>query len=480
MAIDASGIKQHVEQSMLAYVKVRESYSSFAEAVKKILEPALSGFPIHTIQARAKAFDSFAEKASKLHSETNELRYPSPLTEITDLAGVRVITYVPRTVSDVEDVIRREFVVQERLDKDAALLGAGRIGYKSIHFLVRLKEPRTQAAEYSRFKDQTAEIQVRTILQHAWAEMEHDIQYKSDQQIPNELKRRFVALAGLIEIADREFESIQKEDERLRTELTIELTEGLLQLEKNVATSANVVDIAQSSTVINALGSQTPEIEAALGRYDRLIVTAPDQYAHYLGRAKARFLLGDRSGALEDLEKAENLSPGNEQVSTVRQRIDEGRVSGKSYATAAPAQYANQGNRQLAQGEIGDAVASFTKAAQFGLSKIHSSFNFAMCACLVGDLPEVERNLDSVTPHKGSFIEINHLALRLIASTLRKENTADIPTMTALLKELIGKIGTYELENSPLRFLVAALQLNQKEGAIEPILDVLHHARSTG
>jgi putative GTP pyrophosphokinase len=63
-------------------------------------------------------------------------------------------------------------------------------------------------AEYHRFSGHIVEVQVRTILQHAWAEIEHDIQYKSLRTIPTEIRRRFVALAGMLEIADREFQAI--------------------------------------------------------------------------------------------------------------------------------------------------------------------------------------------------------------------------------------------------------------------------------
>lgn len=75
---------------------------------------------------------------------------------------------------------------------------------------------RTQPPEYQSYKDLTFEIQVRTILQHAWAEMEHDIEYKSAAVIPASIRRKFIALAGLLEIADREFQALQEEDERLR------------------------------------------------------------------------------------------------------------------------------------------------------------------------------------------------------------------------------------------------------------------------
>jgi len=60
---------------------------------------------------------------------------------------------------------------------------------------------------------------VRTVLQHAWAEMEHDIQYKSPNAIPTLIKRRFIALAGLLEIADREFQTLQDENERHKSNI---------------------------------------------------------------------------------------------------------------------------------------------------------------------------------------------------------------------------------------------------------------------
>ncbi len=53
-------------------------------------------------------------------------------------------------------------------------------------------------------------------MQHAWAEIEHDIRYKSAAAIPKAISRRFMTLAGLLEIADREFQEIQEQDEAIR------------------------------------------------------------------------------------------------------------------------------------------------------------------------------------------------------------------------------------------------------------------------
>lgn len=82
--------------------------------------------------------------------------------------------------------------------------------------------------EYARFDGLIGEVQVRTILQHAWAEIEHDIQYKAVATLPLEIRRRFMTLAGLLEIADREFQALEDEDVRLRDEARQSVAAGRL------------------------------------------------------------------------------------------------------------------------------------------------------------------------------------------------------------------------------------------------------------
>ena len=111
--------------------------------------------------------------------DPNSPKYENPLTGITDLAGVRIITYFPDTLAQVDRMLVDEFEIIEKSNKGATLLQEERFGYQSIHYLVKLKGERARLAEYRNLKDGVVEIQIRTILQHAWAEIEHDIQYKS-------------------------------------------------------------------------------------------------------------------------------------------------------------------------------------------------------------------------------------------------------------------------------------------------------------
>ncbi len=140
----------------------------------------------------------------------------SPSPKAISAKIIRIITFFPNSVSQIDEIISEEFEILERSDKAEKLLDEERFGYKSVHYLVTFSTKRASLAEYAKFSKTIFEVQVRTILQHAWAEIEHDIQYKSTSVIPQKISRRFNALAGMLEVADREFQAVQDEDNRLR------------------------------------------------------------------------------------------------------------------------------------------------------------------------------------------------------------------------------------------------------------------------
>jgi ppGpp synthetase/RelA/SpoT-type nucleotidyltranferase len=71
--------------------------------------------------------------------------------------------------------------------------------------IVRLKGPRSKPPEFAFARGKWFEIQVRSILEHAWAEIEHEVVYKSGMEFPGQFKRRFAAIAGLLEMIDKDF-----------------------------------------------------------------------------------------------------------------------------------------------------------------------------------------------------------------------------------------------------------------------------------
>ena len=131
-------------------------------------------------------------------------------------------------MDEVCKCIEKQFEIVERVDHGQSLLQQERFGYQSVHFIVRLNAQRLALPEYQRFIGSKAEIQVRTILQHAWAEIEHDIGYKSSHVIPTVIRRRFAALVGMLEIGDREFQAIQNEDLSMRTQAIASIKDGTL------------------------------------------------------------------------------------------------------------------------------------------------------------------------------------------------------------------------------------------------------------
>lgn len=208
----------HEQAAVNAYLKVHPFWSDVAAASGRVIEQALKSrdIQVHSVQFRAKDPSSFGRKASKpSDADPNQPKYHDPIQEITDLSATRVITFFPRTIESIDQMLREEFEILEKADKAEDLLEEERFGYQSVHYLVKLNKARSGLPEYQRFAGAVTEVQVRTILQHAWAEIEHDIQYKSSAAIPRDIRRRFMALAGMLELADREFQAIQDEDAAL-------------------------------------------------------------------------------------------------------------------------------------------------------------------------------------------------------------------------------------------------------------------------
>ncbi|HWR38708.1 MAG TPA: hypothetical protein VN611_04345 [Patescibacteria group bacterium] len=183
-----------------------ELYREFTARVEDLLSVLLeeNGIRIHSIASRVKDNQSLEKKVDKNSGKYTELK------DITDIAGVRIITYFDDDVDQVAEVIEREFDVDwsNSIDK-RQLIDPDRFGYVSLHYIAALNRFRLALSEYKKYRDCKVEFQVRSILQHAWAEIEHDLGYKRRQAIPREIRRSFSRLAGLLEIADQEFKQIR-------------------------------------------------------------------------------------------------------------------------------------------------------------------------------------------------------------------------------------------------------------------------------
>ena len=200
-----------VQRAVRAYAAQQEELAvagqGWIDLVTGILDEA--GINYLTVTGRTKSIASFAAKAAR--RVDGELVYADPLTEITDQVGVRVITYVLGDVAAVADLLHDQVVVRDDRDMGQETASQGRFGYSSRHLVVALDAEREADPALAALRGRVAAVQIRTVLQHAWAEFEHDIRYKGavPDEHAREFDRRFTLAAGLLELADREFSTIR-------------------------------------------------------------------------------------------------------------------------------------------------------------------------------------------------------------------------------------------------------------------------------
>ena len=186
------------------YIDNRPIYESLLNTVSSLINALLirERIGFYQIKYRVKKFKSFEDKlVNKKYSHPQDM---------TDFAGLRVICYLKRDIQVVTALLEDNFDIIKKEDK-LAELGIDRVGYNAIHLDATLKKDRISLPEYDRFAGLNFEIQIVTVLQHAYAEIEHDLVYKSGDVLPESILRQIRLMSGELENADQIFENIIKE-----------------------------------------------------------------------------------------------------------------------------------------------------------------------------------------------------------------------------------------------------------------------------
>ena len=190
-----NNLDPHCQAILEEYRQAKPACDDAAVKVKATLEKVFkkSGLIVAAIESRVKTEESLAGKL-----ELKGSKYAS-LADITDIVGVRVITFYIDDVDKVASAVERLFKVdwENSVDK-RKIHEIDSFGYMSLHYICSM-----DGFPY-RF-----EIQMRTVLQHAWANMNHDTGYKSGVEIPLEYRRSLSRLSGLLELADEQFSEIR-------------------------------------------------------------------------------------------------------------------------------------------------------------------------------------------------------------------------------------------------------------------------------
>jgi putative GTP pyrophosphokinase len=283
------------------------------------LTASLSSRP--TVKARAKDFTSFFKKYIRI-LKTSPAESGPPL--ITDLMGIRIVCPFIEDISTVENLIKRNFQVVEVERKGHYTFKE--FGYESTHLLIKI--PDDIIAKRGKTDSDVAEIQIRTILQDAWAEVEHELVYKAEfTPFDAPMKRKLAAVNASLSLADIIFQEIRTYQRQLNGELgkrresffqkIEESTDGLLFSEDQIkkAESAPPSPLPDSGSIddllLNALYAHNKNrFDEAITFYSRILELNPDDSIRsliYKHRGMAYFAQSKYHEAIDDFGQALDL-----------------------------------------------------------------------------------------------------------------------------------------------------------------------------
>ena len=203
-----STLDLHSQEIMQQYKQLLPVYEKLASQVSKQLKVFFeeAGVILAAIEHRVKTESSLAGKLRIKGS-----KYKS-IFDITDITGLRVITFYIDDVDKVASALERLFEIdwENSIDKRKAH-EIDSFGYLSLHYICRIPKSTFSDPEYPEINKIRFEVQMRTVLQHAWANMNHDTGYKTGVEIPRAYLRNMSRLAGMLELVDDEFSRIRRE-----------------------------------------------------------------------------------------------------------------------------------------------------------------------------------------------------------------------------------------------------------------------------
>lgn len=249
-----------VEEFIARYRREQDFYTQAARIVAQTLESRLQAEGIRAIVTdRAKAVGRLEPKVRARATKANYQAVGDVYDDIVDLAGVRVALYFPGQREQVGRLIDELFTVlkskkfpgeeQPRYEKRFS-------GYWATHSRVRLREVTLPDAQ-KRYADARVEIQVASVLMHAWSEVEHDLVYKPLQGELSEDEYAILdELNGLVIAGEIGLERLQRA--------------GEVRVASSDREFSNHFELATHLLSKRAMELPAAAVDSALGRVDLL------------------------------------------------------------------------------------------------------------------------------------------------------------------------------------------------------------------
>lgn len=328
------------------------TYQEILTQIINLLEKLVQSTGINgLVKGRVKQFEEFYRKLL-IRSQTESIQ--DPFIYITDLIGLRIVAPFIEDMQTIENQIQKELEVIE-VDYKSRTLSLSEFGYDSIHMLIKIPSSILKGCGYQ--KDIIAEIQLRTILQDAWAEVEHELVYKASiDRIDNSIRRKLIALNATLSLADTIFQEIREYQRKRYLNLKNrhqKLMDKVSTIPEKMEKSSETIQklnnypheqdfpiddldltalYAESKHKVKEDGSKSSlndlliealhahlesDLDKAVGLYTHLIAVNPNHYV-YNHRGLAFFALSQYEKAIEDFTKAIDMAPDDMRVYTNR------------------------------------------------------------------------------------------------------------------------------------------------------------------
>lgn len=336
--------------------KLYESYEPafriLLERLESRLRSCISISSTPTYKSRVKGFASYYRKL--LRNIPNGIELTDDLPVITDIIGIRIICAFLEDLTEVEKCIRSCFSVYE-IERKGADRTFREFGYESTHILLAVPEDATEGLILP--KELIFEIQVRTILQDAWAEVEHELVYKSEfSPFDLPLKRKLASINASLSLADIIFQEIRDYQNKLNREL--DKRRGAFYQQADIESILNSVTI--NSPVVTPEDIPSTALSYVQGTIDDMILDAIE--AHNNGNL-------DRASMI--YTKIIEAGPNDTVLSVI---------------------YKHRGMAYFAQSRYADALEDFKKSAEKNESNFRSYYYIGIVLSVMGQEREAFDN----------------------------------------------------------------------------------------
>lgn len=317
------------------YIKNYPELKNILLLIEKKLKDALSLSSAITFKSRVKDFNSYYRKLLRIKPKNVDNFMPL----LTDLMGIRIICAFLEDISVVEQQIANTFTVKE-IERKGSSLSFKEFGYESIHVLIQIPEDIADLVKKEGFylpDECVCEIQIRTILQDAWAEVEHELVYKSEfSPFDLPLKRKLASINASLSLADIIFQEIRDYQNKLNREIDYrrnsfyekadlathdvmpsDLIEEKLPLSTSGSSSSPYVRGTIDDMLLDAIHAHNAgDLERAIEIYTKIIESTPKLNDIILAvickhRGMAYFAQNKYDLALEDFESSVNYQADN-------------------------------------------------------------------------------------------------------------------------------------------------------------------------